>query len=432
MIDIGIPARSAKWNQLIRLLHTSHIIRMSVQVCTLGGEYTKDLSSLLMSGQVNIDTTQQVTRAADLTIFDPFKKIQLDPDDPSKISTGMSDLIKIVYIVIDPETKDAFNIPIFCGPVDSVSRDATSLKITAVGKESLAIGNSYVGKIFKKNAKKTDVIKWILANIIGENKYQIPDLAAKLPADWRLSQGDIPWDACVKLARGMGYQLFYDGRGVARMRKPGGKSLFTFDDNWVSSSPSISYDATQVVNVVVVKGGKPKKAKTNVGYTAIAPASHPLSPQRLGRNGVPRYLFGSAIEDSSLISTAECKATATANLNRGLVLGFNAQWTGLPMPLLEESDMVSIDSGGLKATIALNTFAIPLTIGPSTYGYTRSLKPRGGQRGISSKQYNQYNTKRRAWASAIRKDDARKAKAAAAKKKRQAAAAKKRKKAKKK
>lgn len=414
MIDLGLTP--AKRKQLLRLLHTPHIIRMAVLVQTLQEQYTVDLSPYLMAGQINIRSKEQVTRSADLTIFDPFRRIQLDPNDPSKISIGMADLVKIVYVVTDPVTKESFNIPVFCGPVDDVQRDATTLKITCVGKESLAIGNSYVGKIYKKGTKKTDVIKHILRNVIGENRYQVPDLKAKLPADWRLSQGDIPWDQAKRLASSLGYQLFYDGRGVCRMRVPGGKAVHTFDNYWVSDSPDIDWSTDGVINTVIVKGGKPKKAKKNVSYTAIAAASHALSPQRLGRNGIPRHLY-TVIENSGLLSVAECKTLAVQTLNRGLVLGFQAQWDGLPMPLLEEGDMVHISAHGLNATVALNDFSIPLVIGTASYGYNRNVGARGGQRGISRGQYRSYSKKRSQWAAQIRKVDraAAKRKAAAAK-----------------
>lgn len=406
MIDLGLTA--AQNAHVLRLLKAPHSIRVAVQVQTLQEEYTMDLSPYLLGGQVNIDNTQQVTRSADLEIFDPLRRIQLDPDDPSKLAVGMADLLKIHYIIGDPVTKEYFNIPLFCGPIDDVSRDQTSLNITCVGKEALAVGNSYVGKIYKKGSKKTDVIKDILRNIMGETKYQVPDLASRLPSDWRLSQGDIPWDQAKKMAKSLGYQLFYDGRGVCRMRVPGGKALFTFDNTWVSSVPEIDWSTDSVVNTVIVKGAVPKKAKTNISYTAVAPSTHPLSPVRLGRAGVPRYLY-TTVENDGLKSVAECKALAVQTLNRGLVLGFDAKWDGLPVPMLEEGDMVRVDaglgSGALTTNVALDVFSIPLTVGTASYGYSRKVGQRGGHGGISGKSYRSYTKKAHTWAAQIRKAD---------------------------
>lgn len=405
MIDLALtPTKRA---QLMRLLRTAHSIRVVIQLQTLSGNYVKDLTPYLQAGQVNVRYGEQVTRAVDLTLFDPFQRIQLDPDDPTRTSVGMADLIRITYVVQDPETKESFNIPIFCGPVDDVSRDRISLKVTCVGKESLAIDNSYVGKIYKKGAKKTDVIKHILRYIMGETNYQIPNLSARLPADWRLSQGMIPWDSAKALARGMGYQLFYDGRGVCRMRIPPRKALHTFNDYWVTDTPEIGYSTDGIINTVIVKGGKPKKAKTNASYTAIAPAAHPLSPARLGRNGVPRYLY-TVVEDSSLKSVAACKTRALQVLSRGLLMGFDAQWDALPLPLLEEGDVVHIDSSGLNATVVLTEFSIPLTIGSGSYGYSRTVGVRGGSPGISGQQYRSYQKQAQKWSKQIRKSDKRK------------------------
>jgi len=379
MIDIGMT--SAENARLDRLLAAPHQIKVGVHVMSLDGDYKQDLSYALQAGQVTVDATADVSRSLDISFTDPLKRIQLDPDDPSKQSVFIADMLKVVYHVIDPNSDDRFTIPIFKGPIDTVVRSDTTIQVTAQGKESLSLNNAYMGRTFKAGQYKTDVIQHILADLCGETQLEIPDLTFKLPNDLKITHNSIPWKVAKRLASSMGRQLFYDGRGVCRMRDSSGaknKPVFTINDRWITAEPpQISYDMTTVLNTVIVKGAKPKKAKTNVTYTAVAPKDHPLSPWRLGRGGVPRYIF-TVIENSALRSVEECRKVAEERLNKHLRAGISVQWNGLIHPRLEPEDLVHINTDTVNATIALDQFTIPLTVTPATFGYLKRVRPRGG------------------------------------------------------
>lgn len=383
---ITLPYTSTQMKHLIKLLKSPHRIAQTIQLLTLDHEYKADYSNRFSGGQVTYDATADVTRALDLTLFDPTRRISLDPVSPSSTSVYIADMIRVYYHVIEPGTNVRYNIPIFCGPLDAVERDDIFIYIKCLGKESLSLNNFWTAKTYKKNAKKTDVIFDIMRRLMGETKLNIPNLSARLPNDLALNSESIPWKTAKNLAAGMGYQLYYDGYGVCRMRRIPSTSTFTFDGTWLTSQPKQAYDLTGLVNQVQVIGGIPKKAKKAVTYTATAPTAHPLSPWKLGRGGVPRY-YPKRIEDTNLKTVQACKDRAQRELSLGLLDSVNTTWDGLPIPLFDEQDIVKLIADDFTSSQRTSQFTLPLTISSASYGYNRNLRiTRGGAWGVRRKR----------------------------------------------
>lgn len=380
MISIGKTAKLEA--ELTTLLQSAHTIYMRVRMLDLDHRFLRDLSTVFIDGQVTVDSDAEVTRALDITFFDPDRRISIDPDDPSRTAVYLTDMISVVYIVMNPDRTKTWEIPVFCGPVDAVNRDDIWLDVKCLGKESLSMANLWRGRNFKKGQAKTWVIKEILRDMVGETKMDIPDLKAKMPTELKLGADDKPWIVCKRLAASLGYQLFYDGRGVAVMRKRQSRPSFTLNERWLTSEPKLAYDLKTTINAVAVIGAKPKKAKKRVQYTAVAAKSHPLSPWRLGRGGVPRYL-PMRIEDDGLRSIKECKNVAMQNLAAGLLAGTDVSANGIPHARLQELDVVAIRTSQVSANAVMRKFTIPLVAGDdASYGYLRKTKPRGGARGV--------------------------------------------------
>lgn len=166
------------------------------------------------------------------------------------------------------------------------------------------------------------------------------------------------------------------------MKSKATKPHFELNETWVEDYPQVSYDLSQVINSVRVIGGKPKKAKHKVHYTAVAKKTHPLSPWRLGRGGRPRYI-STRIEDGGLRTLKECRELAQSTLNSGLVAGVTMTVDGIVDPTLEEWDMIKVSVGELNIQTQLKQFTLPLTAGDSgSYGYVRRIVPKGGARGV--------------------------------------------------
>jgi hypothetical protein len=389
MISIG--KRRSDERKLDDLMIQPHTLRIRVNLMDLNHNHKKNLTPYFSEGQVTVDADADVTRELDLTLFDPAGKVRLEPDDPSETGIFIADMISVIYVVQDPKTDDWFEIPVFCGPVDSVERDDVEVSVKCVGKESLGLTNLWNARHFREGQEKTWVIKQILTDLMGETKLQIPNKAAKLPHDQKLSQDDMPWKVAKNIANSMNMQLFYDGRGVAVLRKKGGQPVLELNRAHLNAEPKPAYDLSATVNAVRVTGGKATpKAKHPVKARAIAQRSHPLSPWNLGRGGQPRFLWVS-IQDDSLRTVKECKDLAQKVLRRGLLGGVTVTADGIPSPRLQELDIVRMRTDQVAITHPIRQFTIPLVAGEdASYGYKRKIRPRGGWKRIHRRRHHHH------------------------------------------
>lgn len=382
MINLGLPSSVP----LLNLLQSSHTLNIAVRLLDLNHQYLDDLTNRFVDGGITVDTSQDVSRSLDVTLLDPHRTLQLDPDSPSSTSVYATNMLSIMYIVTDPKSTVQYNIPVFTGPINKPDRDNVFIKLQCLGKESLSLQNSWWGKTWKKNSLRTDVIRSILVNYMGETKMDLASSKSRLPRDISINDQTSPWAVAKKIANDMNYNLFYDGRGVAVLRPMSNNVQYTFTDANNASTPQVGYDLSNVVNAARVVGAKPKKAKHNVGATYVAPQAHPLSPWRLGRGGVPRYLWAS-LSDTSLKTTGECMARAKQMVNSGLLEAITVSFDAWPVPLLEENDMVRCTAGGSSNTFRLKQFTLPLNAGDdSAIGYVRKIKPLGGSPAIKARR----------------------------------------------
>ncbi len=382
MITIG---GKSKDKRLTAALRSPHFLKIRVRLLDLNHNYLRDLTRNFVGGQVTIDANAEVTRALDLTLFDPLGKIHIDPDSPHRTSVFIADMISIVYVVMTPDKSEVFEVPVFCGPIDRVDRDDMFLNVKCLGKESLSITNLWRARVFKKDQEKTFVIKKILTELVGETRLSINDRKAKLPNDEKLSRASKPWKVAKKIASSMGLQLFYDGRGYATLRKRSRNPVFTFTDRNMTSRPTMGYDLSTCINAVDVIGKKPKKAKKKIHYRVVADRSHPLSPWRLGRGGVPRYLW-TTIQDDGIRTLKEAKEVGDRTLHLGLLAAVTVKFDGLPEPRLQEGDICEVKSEVLSTKFPIKQMTIPLVAGDdATYGYLKRHRPKGGAKAIKVK-----------------------------------------------
>lgn len=363
-------------------LCSAYNLDIHVSLLDSDGKFIQNLTRNFYEGSVSIDSSADVTRALDMVLFDPDHNAAIEPTSPGRTSIFIADMLHVEYVVSTPDRQQVWEIPVFTGPIDQVDRDDIFVNIKALGKEALSTSNGWRAKVYKKGQGKTDVIKDILRDLLGETRMVIPDRKAQLPNDFKVHADEHPWKAARRLARSMGYQLYYNGDGLPKMRKRMKTPLFKFTEHWVIEFPKVSYDLNETINAVRVIGGKPKKSKRKVKYTAVAKRKHPLSPWRLGRGGRKRFLW-LVIEDESIDSKGEARAVAKRELRRGLLAGVAPSWSGITHPCLEELDMVRIDIDGFHSKFPMSQWTIPLIAGDSSsYGYLRRVKPKGGPRGI--------------------------------------------------
>lgn len=372
MESLGL--NDAELKRLHTLLRTPHRKKVHLYVLDLDHNYISTVSDRLMDGSVSIDSTAAITRSMGLTLLDPNRVLAMDSDSPAEGAFFYDRMIKVVVTIATPDQSWWVDIPTFVGPVRKLNRSGAVVQLECQGKEILASGGSWKRKTYKKGARSTSVIRDILRNICGETKLDIPNKTHRIKSNVSVGPSNPPWIAAKKVAAAMGYQLFYDGRGYAVLRRKTAAVVLDYDGSNTTETPKFSYNQDTLINVVQVIGKKPKGAKRRVSYTAYAPTTHPLSGQKLRRGGVNQFK-PLVIENNSIGSTAGCKNIAKRELARGLLQSMDATWRGVTYYHLEEDDIVRVATGENVALVRVKKMTIPLLPGDSAFGYLKDIRP---------------------------------------------------------
>lgn len=377
MQRLGLDA--SEYAAYVRTLRSTHERRVRVDLTTLSGGSMSDLSDVrILDGQVTVDGASDVTRSLSLTFFDPENVLDFDTDSPNNGALFLDRMVRVRYGVFVEDLDRWVDCTVFHGPITQLSRDGVKVNVEAQGKEALAMGNTWGVRTFRKGMRKHEVIRQILRDFAGENRFAISEFAGTLPSPLSLNADLTPWENARKVAAGMTRQLFYNGAGVCTLRAYPGSALYTFTDGDggdLLSEVSASYSA-DIKNHIIVTGKKPtNKKKAAPKAAATAPNSSGLSPSRLGRNGVPRYIV-ERIQNNSVTSVKEAREYAERILEDRLRNSVEVSFDALPIPHLDPGDLVSVRSEQGSFTFRLTQFTIPLVSGAMNVGYTARPKPK--------------------------------------------------------
>lgn len=392
-----------------RTLADSHVVRTSVDVLDLSGDTLFTLDRRISDGQVDVAAASTPTRTATLSFVDPEARLDL----------GARRMIRVWYgaLVADVGWVDC---PVFTGPIRKTDWGESMATVEAHGKETFHTEQAFQPFTLRKGMKKTDAVRELLARG-GETRFDFPDADARLPrsvsvagmepkqarkarrrarARRTLGGQDTRWDKAQDIAESMGMRLFYDGRGVATMTRHPGNAVLTFRDGTgglVLSPPQSSRSIDRVRNCVRVKGGYPKavvqrvdaansddvdkndmklKESDRVRYTLVAPRSHPLSPWSLGLNGKPLYL-PEFVDNEHIRSKKEARAVAKRRLEDGLRAEAQITFDSLPVPHLDEWDLVRLSTDPLSEVFRFVEASIPLAHSGVMSVGTRKLVSKG-------------------------------------------------------
>lgn len=353
-------------------LRSSHTRRIIVRVLDLDGSVRADLSDRVLDGEVVVDGHATVTRSLSLSLLDPRHTLNFDTDSPDDGALYADRMLEVVYSVYVPDLSDHVNVRVFTGPVTKLDRKGDVVDVEAQGKEALAMGEMWRPLVLKKGTPKTAAIRMILKQRAGETRFDLPDRSARLLKTASYDRWTKPWKAAKAIARSMDLQLFYDGRGVAILRHLPRRPVYTFNTGTggeILSDVAISNTMEEVVNTVVVRGGKPKGAKEAIQVTAVADRKHPLSPWRLGRtikddDGtdviIPRHHV-ERIEDGHIRSVKEARKRADRVLDDRLTSTVDVTLDVLPLPHLDPGDKVRVVTDDLSVAFRVWAFTIPLS-----------------------------------------------------------------------
>lgn len=377
MIPLGLPASTL--TVLHQTLADSHAVHVAVYTTTMSGTKVSDLSWRLLDGQVNVDANATITRSCTLSLLDPNRTMSFDSDSPADGAMYLDRMIQVNYSVLLPDPLNEWvTIPVFTGPLSKMARTDDVVSLEAQGKEALAMGPVWIPATYKKGTRKIDVIRSVLGTRTGETKFSFPESTSRLPEDYSIGRDNTAWGVARHVAQSMGLQLFYDGRGTARLRAYPQASVFHFKENdggTVMTKPQISY-SSDIKNIVRVVGATPKGAKKPIEASYALPPNHPASPERLGRNGAPRYLL-EKIENSSITSLGEASHIAEITLRNRMVESVEVTFDSIPVPHLDPYDIARLVTDEFNNAFRMAQYSIPLLVGQNmSVGYLNRVSRR--------------------------------------------------------
>jgi hypothetical protein len=373
VLSLGLSTADQKLFE--RSLYTGYNLKITVQILDLNHVYIHDVSDRLIDGQVNVSYLADVDRSLTVTLIDPDEAIGFDSASPSDGALYADRMIRVVYSVYSDLLPRWVDVPIFCGPVTKVSRDDAIVSVECQGKESLyrEPNMAWSAKTYYKGSLLVTAIRDILGTKGGETKFDLPSWTAKLSRDYSLLTETPLWAMVMTLVTAGGIrQLFYDGRGVLRLRETPTIPSFTFTEEHLLSIPKLSYDMSALRNVALVKGGTPA-GKAQITSIRHLLAADPASEISLGRNGVPRRLV-EVVEDTEIMTQAAGDARAALVLKAVGIGNTEFDFDSFPIPHLEPGDSFLAATRDFSIQLRATNFSIPLKAGsPQSNGVNRPI-----------------------------------------------------------
>lgn len=407
MLRLGLSA--ADWRAYKNALVNSHRIRVTARIHDGDEKPVSTITSRILSGAVQVDMSQSPIRTLELTLLEPRRAPAWLPDGASDSHVFANNFISVRRGVWVKDLSDGpgwVDVPVFWGPIVGLDADGETVTIHAAGKEILSLDPHLLWNplTLHKGQKRTSAIREVLG-AQGEARFDLPELRAKLGKKMSLGRHAQPWRVAKAIAGGMDRQLYYDGRGRARVRNWPQNRLWVFHggkDGSVLSRPRVSYSIESARNIVEVLGTEPKGPPERIRAVARAKAKHPLSAGRLKRNGQNRFMVH--VVDSNLSKPElewhkrhkddgelvpgrwgapsgrrhpgrwfewrhsviverndKAEAIAERQLENLLHATIDVAFESFVIPHLEEGDRVAVRVDGQHFQFILKQFTIPLT-----------------------------------------------------------------------
>lgn len=405
MISLGLSA--ADQAAFESTLAQSHRIRTTARIHDRDEKPIHTFSGAILSGAVQVDmsaTTSQLgfaegtrrgsgaIRTLDLTVLLPRKDQSWLPGEPSTEAAFADNFISVLYGVwVEDLSSGAgwVDVPVFWGPITGIHRDGDQVTIQGSGKEVLAQDPVLLWHpiTVRKGTRRTAAIRAML-EAMGERRFDLPHFPSKMINTWSMDRHAEAWMVAGDIARYGNWQLFYDGRGRARVREYPQNRIWTWrsgGNGTLVSKPKISYDISATRNVVEVIGSPPSGPSKQIRTESRPSSSHPLSPWNLRRNGVRRNVVH--VEDGAQVNTRkEAQDLGDRMLSQLITSTVTVEFDTLPIPHLEEGDRVAVVVGDTYASgpqrtvegqtieFSLLKFTLPLVAGePMSIGLNRRV-----------------------------------------------------------
>lgn len=392
MLALGLSA--ADYQQYMATLAGSHEVKVTVQVLHPNNHAVlSTISHLMLEGQVDCEAVEgdksdiANSRTAILRFLDPKRTLSFEATSPNDGAVFFDRFVRVIYSVFTGRAANGgwVDVPVMTGPITNLQREGSEVIVEAHGKEEYGLGNAFNTVKYGAGTPKVTVIRSLLG-VMGEtsgNMTGVPSSGGeRAPKAITITGSQKVWPETSKLAKGMlrggkSQRLFYNARGQAILQsinQPYVVTMQTGDGGLLLSDPKINFNITDVKNAVHVIGRKVAGSTAVVHGVAVAKATHPLSPTKLGRNGKPRYYL-LEIDNPQVVGQAAANALAKSQLDYWLAQRVEGAWDCMPVPHLEPWDSLRLITDKFAAVVPVRRFTLPLVVGPPmSMGATRAVK----------------------------------------------------------
>lgn len=391
MLALGLSA--AEYQQYMTTLRTSHQVKVTVQILSPNNHAVlSTISHLLLDGQVDCEAPEgdksdiANARVAILRFLDPKRTLSFEASSPNDGAVFFDRMVRVIYSVHTGRASNGgwVDVPVITGPIFNLQREGNEVVVEVHGKEEYGLGNAFRTVSYPARSYKVTTIRSLLT-FMGETAAYMRSIPVgggeRNPKAITITGEQKVWPFTSQLAKGMlrgGKQqrLFYNGMGQARLQSIALRPVMQMGGSYpnLTSDPKINYSINDLKNAVKVTGRKVAGQAAVVVGVKVAPATHPLSPAKLGRNSKPRY-YMQIVDNPNVIGQAAANALAQSQLNFWLNQQVEATWECLPVPHLEPWDNVTLVTDKFTAIVPVRRFTLPLVVGPSmTVGATRAVK----------------------------------------------------------
>ena len=399
-IPIDKLGKGGEYSAFLDQMRTGHQIRVEFFVMDADETHAVNISDVVTAGQVDLDVSRDPDRWLQFTLLDPEYRVAFaEPNAPHSGGLWAGSVIQVWYSVLVPDIGDSgawVEVPVFTGPVQTLTRDSQQVNVQAVGKEQFLMPPNSYDNVFSKARTNTlnstrKAALTALLNACGEPQDVLWEgINSKLPKNFDpVKSFHHGGDSYLKLVRtivGEHNQFWYDGQGRPRVRKAKSDAVTDLSGMELTVA-SESFDMSKVRNKAVAtiqRQPTHKTGQTPPPITVIEKLrpNQTMSAQSLERNGVDRYLLEKGT--GTYKSTSDAKNAATHILSAGTTEDVTLDV--MPVPFLQPYDQVKVQrpvpvGSSADTTVKLfkvKSFSLPLHVGDGmSLGYTRKvLDPR--------------------------------------------------------
>lgn len=371
--------RGATVEQLHEAMLTGCRVSPHVHVLTSAETPVADITGVVEGGQVSWLHDGEVSRTLALNVVDPEHTLALDSNSPSDGAIYADRMVRVTQRFESDVFDDGWaEVDAFTGPMVKFTRTGAAVSLEMQSKEQRA-RTDVPALVLRKGMRTVDAIDKIMRERCGERRFAFPvaDNADKLSKDVHVGRVEEqqPWTVCQNLAKSLGMQLFYDGRGVLVLRQAPSAPVMTLTPD--SSTPELSHDWTQVYNRVTVKWSRKqgkKRVASQVEMTVddLYPG-HPFSPSNMGRNGV-RWERTLVVDDEKIPTAQRAREVATRRLRDASMQQLDVRVSVVPAWHLDPLDVVALPDG---TDFQWREASAQITGGPMQVGSVESVsRPR--------------------------------------------------------